>query len=99
MPTMWLNIPPIRDLHRFHRYDAARGSLPCKPAFDVRPHFTSLECATSEPLLRTGNLEAARRAIEVCVRDGVLSEFHELNLFALVEGMAAGRALDKIAWL
>jgi hypothetical protein len=113
MPPNWLNVTPLfnmtsihePDLHWHQRYDTVRGPLPCKPAFDVRPHFTSLECATSEPmvriaeLLRAGDLEAARRTIELCVRDNVLSEFHELNLFALVEGIAAGRALDKIARL
>lgn len=96
---------PILDPQWAASLEQARASHHCRPACDSRPHFTSLEAATSEPMiciaevLRSGDLDATRREIARFVQDGMLSEFHELNFYALVEGLAASRGLEEIARL
>lgn len=96
---------PILDPQWAAGLEQAHASHSCRPACESRLHFTSLEAATSEPMiciaeiLRSGDLDATRREITRFVQEGVLSEFHELNFYALVEGIAAGRRLEEIARL
>lgn len=100
----WLTDLSVLDSQSPANVNAAQASsCSSSTTFDSRCHFTSLEAATSTPMvriaeaLRSGELEAARREIEYFTLEGTLSEFHQLNFYGLVEGIEASSRLAQIA--